>query len=171
MSSPACFRWYRLSGSGGSRALSRANPSAATFRCTRDFDRPRTSAMRAWVKRKRRRASTAFRHSGGSAVGMVRGRDERSRRPPAPSSRRRRVHLRTALRPTPRGEATTDSGTPLARRAAINPRLAGVVRANLWMFIRASSEVLWVFGDFQNTPRSADEQLLLFGDDLLGHHS
>jgi hypothetical protein len=37
------------------------------------------------------------------------------------------------------------------------------------MFIRASSEVLWVFGDFQNTPRSADEQLL-FGDDLLGHH-
>jgi hypothetical protein len=38
------------------------------------------------------------------------------------------------------------------------------------MFIRASSVVLWVFGDFQNTPRSADEQLR-FGDDVLGDHT
>jgi len=38
------------------------------------------------------------------------------------------------------------------------------------MFIRVSSEVLWVFGDFQNTPRFADEQLFSW-DDLLGDHS
>ena len=54
--------------------------------------------------------------------------------------------------------------------AGMEAREIGVVRAKLWMFIRASSEVLWVFGDFQNTPRSADGQLL-FGDDVLGDHS
>jgi len=30
--------------------------------------------------------------------------------------------------------------------------------------------VIWVFGDFQNTPENPDEQLL-FGDDVPNHHS
>src|SRR5689334_6922 len=178
MSSPGRLRSYRLSGTGGSRALSLASPIAATLRCTRDFERPSSEAIGACVKRSRRSASMAAFHSGGKALGLFKGRDERSFKPELPSCTKRRVHLRVVLLLVPNCSPTTSAEIPLMQRAAMISRLTVVVRAKLWMFTCASG-VVWVFGDFQNTPQNASGQLCVecaslsvsTRNDVLGHHT
>ena len=57
------------------------------------------------------------------------GRDERSPKPAAPSTRKRSRHLRTVLPSTPNADATAATVEPASRRSTISIRLRGVVLA------------------------------------------
>src|SRR6185503_2121933 len=102
-------------------------------------------SCRAWAisapfQRCRRRCATQLTSSGGVAPGLRRGRHERSAKPAAASAAYRASHLRTVRSLTPTAAATAAGASCWLRtRSTIRPRLRGVVRAFLWMFIRASS--------------------------------
>jgi CSLREA domain-containing protein len=82
------------------------------------------------------------------------------------------VHAAALVVNTLTDESVTDGNCWL--REAVTAANTNTPRAKLWMFIRASSEVCWVFGAFQQNPRSADEQLSssdVAWDGVLGLHS
>jgi hypothetical protein len=67
------------------------------MRLTVAGDRPVSAAIAAWVRRWRRKASTASQVATAVWLGDERGREERSSKPATPLARNRPTHLPTVL--------------------------------------------------------------------------
>ena len=93
-------------------------------------DRPAEAARdRRPDNRWRRRTAISVSAAASSRNGQECGRDERSPKPAAPSTRKRSRHLRTVLPSTPNADATAATVEPASRRSTISIRLRGVVLA------------------------------------------
>src|SRR5206468_9416076 len=108
-------------------------------------------AIPALVHGRRRGGSIRRTWARRSRCGERRGRDDRSTRPEAPSTRQRRTHLATVRSLTPNAAATATCRTPCpTTRSANRARPAGVNLAFLWTFTEASEELT----GFSTTPAS-----------------
>ena len=118
-----------MTATAGSRALSLPSPIRRSALPTVETGRPRRRAIAGPDNRWRRRTAISVSAAASSRNGQECGRDERSPKPAAPSTRKRSRHLRTVLPSTPNADATAATVEPASRRSTISIRLRGVVLA------------------------------------------
>src|SRR6266508_5678685 len=123
----------------GSAQGGRAQPESR-MRETLALEIPSSVAMCSWVRRSRRKLSTASHVAGGIWTGDERGLEDRSRKPPTPSARKRSTHLPTVFGVVLNWRAAAALVIPRSTTArTISSRPFGVRRAFLWVSIRSSA--------------------------------
>src|SRR5262245_57682304 len=122
------------------RLESRLRPRRLRMRETLALEMPISAAMCSWVRRSRRKLSTASQVASGIWTGDERGREDRSRKSPTPSARKRSTHLPTVFGMVLNWRAAPALVIPRSTTARTSSsRPFGVRRAFLWLSIRSSA--------------------------------
>src|SRR4029453_13578876 len=117
-----------------------AEPRRSRMRETLALEIPSSVAMCSWVRRSRRKLSTASHVAGWIWTADERGLEDRSRKPPTPSARKRSTHLPTVFGVVLNWRAAAALVIPRSTTPrTISSRPFGVRRAFLWVSLRSSA--------------------------------